>query len=80
MSSNPSQPAFVLSAPPGKSAGFVSLTVLLPTLTILAVTDLEASGSTSQLLLVAAPFRRHEVAQLEFETRVPWVLDEPKAE
>ena len=37
-------------------------------------------GFTSQLLLVAAPFRRHEVAQLEFETRVPWVLDEPMAE
>lgn len=80
MSSLPGQPAFVLSAPLGKSAGFVGLTVVLPTFAILAVTDLEAFAFTSLLLLVDAPFRRHEVAQLEFETRVPCVLDEPEAE
>lgn len=50
MSSNPSQPAFVPSAPPGKSAGFVSLTVLLPTFVILVVVDFESFGFVTTAL------------------------------
>ena len=58
MSSLPSQPAFVHSEPQGKSAGFVSLTVLLPTFAILVVADFEAfgfvaSGLTGLLQLLA---------------------------
>ena len=33
-------------------------------------------GFTSQLALVPEPFRSHPVVQLEFETRVPWLLAE----
>ena len=35
-------------------------------------------GLTNQVVLVSEVFAGHSVTQLEFQTRVPWVLGEPE--
>lgn len=37
-------------------------------------------GFTNHVALVAEPFKAHHIIQLEFQTRVPWVIDDPESQ
>jgi len=37
-------------------------------------------GFTSNIALLPTPFRENLIVQLEFQTRIPWVLNKPKSD